>query len=312
MNGRRIAVVVSVAVALGTIAFCADVARAEGDATGSLAAGGTAHGDISSRAGEHDGITVDAGQGATLRVSLRASFAARLEVTDPDGAPAGVASGRRIDLALAVATAGTYTLAVQSADGSQGTYTLAAKPQWPRTIQIAGAGQHAIDVGLPAGAKLSCIVTGARGAAAPPRIVGLDGPDGAPLLAGVIEPRGSIARLGPTVAPTAGIYRLTIAPSDGASAWSGRVVRTLPRLRPVALRLTNGLTPISFRAGGVGAVFAQHCAGCHGWATSLDGVRAYASGALSRMASGSMPPSGGVSAREIALVRTWIATGMRP
>jgi mono/diheme cytochrome c family protein len=78
------------------------------------------------------------------------------------------------------------------------------------------------------------------------------------------------------------------------------------------VRLTNGIDPISFRADGVASVFSRHCAGCHGFATSYEGVRGKAQKALGRMTSGSMPPGGGVPPEEIALVRLWIGKGMRP
>ena len=78
------------------------------------------------------------------------------------------------------------------------------------------------------------------------------------------------------------------------------------------LHLANGLAAIAFRADGVAAVFARHCASCHAWASSYRGVRSHAFDAIARMTSGSMPPGGGLSGAEIALVKVWISSGRRP
>jgi hypothetical protein len=101
------------------------------------------------------------------------------------------------------------------------------------------------------------------GAAASPDITALDDPNGANLLARAVTPKGDAARLAPVPTGAAGIYTLTIEPSDDASAWTGRIKRTVPRVAPTALRLNNGLDEVSYHGDGVGAVFAHHCTPCH-------------------------------------------------
>jgi hypothetical protein len=303
-----------IAIAAGVMLALTATARASGDATGSLGAGGTVHGDISKTDGETDRITIDLDAGATLELGLTATFQASLVLTDPDAVPIDLAftSGSRLRTSITITKSGTHTLAIASADGMQGGYAIVARQKWFHTIPISGSGEQVIDVPVPAGGKVACTVGPASGAVGLPQIRGLADPNGAELLQGTITPRGRIARLKPTTLPTAGSYRLTIAPSDDTSAWIGRVTRIVPRLHSTSLRLANGLDQVSFRGDAVGAVFARHCSPCHGWATSYRGVRSYARTALARMASGSMPPGGGVSGGEIALVRAWIATGMKP
>ena len=62
-------------------------------------------------------------------------------------------------------------------------------------------------------------------------------------------------------------------------------------------------------AAGVDNVFKRNCAGCHSWAGSWGGARAYARDSLGRMKSGNMPPGGRVPGEQISLVQQWIATG---
>lgn len=279
-----------------------------------MGAGGIVHGDISRTAGETDRVTIDLEAGATLRISLTATFRADLVLTDPEGAPVdlGFAGGTRLHTSITVASAGVHQLAIASADGSQGLYTLAAKPKWARTIPIAGTGEQVVEVAMPADSRIACRVVRAAGATGSPRIVRLQDPNGASLLASAVEPRGNVARLTPTSTSTAGVYHLTIAPTDGTSSWSGTLTRSVPPVRSTSLRLTNGLDAISFKADGVAGIFYRSCSRCHGWAFTYGGVRAYAQKALGRITSGSMPPGGGVSPGEVALIKAWIATGMRP
>lgn len=292
----------------------ASSASAAGDASGHLGSGGTVRGDVSKAPGETDRITIDLDAGATLDLTLKATFQASLVLTDPTSTPVdlGFAGGTRFRTRVQIVDPGTYQLAIASVDGTQGGYTIIAKERWARTLRISGSGMQVIGVPVPAGSKVACVVAAARGAAQPPEILGLIDPNGASLLEGAITPKGKTARLAPTAVAAAGIYDLTIAPTDGSSAWAGRVTRILPHVAPTSLNLTNGLTVVSFGADGVGAFFASHCASCHGFASSYAGVRGHARDALARMASGSMPPGGGVSAGDIGLVRAWIATGTKP
>jgi len=289
-------------------------ASAGGDASGHLGSGGTARGDISESPGETDRITIDLDAGATLDLTLKATFRASLVLTDPASTPIDLefAGGTRFRTTVQIVEPGTYQLAISSVDGTQGGYTLIAKERWTRALPISGSGMQVVAVPLPAGSRIACVVAAARGAAAPPEIVGLADPNGASLLQGAIAPKGRAARLAPTTVTGAGIYDLTIAPIDGTSAWVGRVTRIVPHVVPTSLRLANGLTEVSFSGDGVGALFMSRCASCHGFASSYGGVRGHARDALARMASGSMPPGGGVSAAEIGLVRAWIATGTKP
>ena len=289
-------------------------ARASEDATGSLGRGGTVHGDISRTAGETDRVTIDLDAGSTLQLRLTSTFQASLALTDPDASPMdlGFTSGTRLRASIPITKSGTHTLAIGSADGSQGNYAIVAKTQWARTIPIVGSGEQVIDVPMPAGARLGCTVGAARGAVSVPQIRGLADPNGSELLQGTITSKGRVARLRPTTVSTSGTYRLAIAPNDETSAWTGHVTRIVPRTPSTSLKLTNGLDEISFRDDGVSAIFTRHCASCHGFATSYRGVRSEARAALGKMASGAMPPGGGISRAEIALVRAWIATGMNP
>jgi hypothetical protein len=307
-------VVTAISAGILGVAGMLQPAYADGDAFGTLGASGIARGDISSRVGETDRIAIALDAGATLQLSFHASFVADLILSDPEGiaVPLSGSSGARVRANLLVEKAGLYELAISSADGTQGLYTASVKQRWARTFVIQGTGEQIADVPMPAGAKLACVVGPARGATDVPQLLQLEDPGGNALLAGAIAPKGRVTKLPPTVASIAGVYHLTVAPADGTSGWIGRVTRTIPHVVSTSLRLTNGLEQVSFRGDGVGAIFARQCAYCHGWATSLDGVRSRGRTALGKMAGGSMPPGGGIARSELALVKAWIATGMNP
>ena len=311
MSLRRF--VISICISAMGVAALARHAHAD-DAAGSLGGGGTAHGDISKTAGETDRISLDLDEGATLQLTFHAAFVASLALTDPDGTPLDLAfpGGSRLRTNLPVQKTGTYELAIASTDGSQGLYTVIAKQKWARALAIQGTGEQIVGVPMPANSRLGCVVGASQGASGLPQVAQLEDPDGASILAAAIEPRGRVARLAPTATAAAGVYHLTIAPTDGSSGWSGRVTRFVPRVAPTSLRITNGLDKISFRADGVGSFFAHRCASCHGWAASYGGVRRYARVALGRMAGGSMPPGGGLAPSDLGLVKGWISTGMKP
>ena len=306
-SSRIAAGLVAATVLRGAIAF------AGGDTSGHLGAGGTASGDISRTAGETDRVTIDVVEGATLSITFKPTFQAGVVLTDPDGTPVPLAlagTGRQRG-SIDVARGGTYTLAIASADGSQGLYKLVARQSLPPTIDIGGEGSATIAFGMPAGGRIGCVVAPAPGAAELPEIARLVDPNGRELVARPIVVRGRSAKLPPIAASAAGTYELTIADAE-TSAWSGRITRRVRRARPVVLRLANGLDTVSFRGDGVGDVFRSHCASCHGWASSYAGVRRYAFDAISRMASGAMPPGGNVPGAGIGLVRAWISTGRQP
>jgi hypothetical protein len=311
MTWRRITVTL---LGIAATLLSAGRARAKGDNAGSLGSGGRARGDISKDPGETDRITVDLAAGATLSVVFSASFHAEVSLAGQDGAPVdlGPRKGSAIRAkGIPVPTTGTYAFAVSSTDGSQGLYSLKVTQSWPRVIAVSGSGTSVVDVGMPAGGKIACVVRDTSGAAGEAQILSLRDPGGTNILPQAIGSRGAVARLAPTAAPGAGVYQLTLGTS-GASAWSARVTREAPPVPQARLVLTNGLNTISFAADGVGGVFLRHCSSCHSWASTYGGVRAYVFGALGRMQSGSMPPSGGVSANEVALVREWVHTGRQP
>jgi hypothetical protein len=293
--------------AAALLASFARSATAGGDASGTLAAGGTATGDISRTDGETDRIDVELVAGATLSVALKGTFRATVVLTDPDGAPValGLAGTGQQRGSIDVARGGTYRFAVASADGSQGVYKLVAKQTWPRSVTISGNGTSTVDVGMPAGGKLGVSVSGTGS----PEITGLLDPNGLELLNAPVLVHGRAAKLPATTVAVAGIFEVTVT-SDGA--WTGRITRHVPRMASTRLHLENGLDAVSFRNDGVAAVFSRHCASCHEWASSYSGVRRYAFDAIARMTNGVMPPGGGLSGAEIALVRTWITTGRKP
>jgi mono/diheme cytochrome c family protein len=293
--------------------LCARIAAAGGDAAGSLGTGGTATGDISRTDGETDRISIDVIDGTTLAVALKATFNATIAMTDPDGVPVALSlagSGTERG-SIEIAHGGTFQIAIASADGSQGLYKLTVKQTVPRTIDVAGTGNDTVEFGMLAGGKVSCTIAPAPGSSGSPQIAQLADPNGADLLTAPVVVRGRAAKLTPTTAAVAGTYRLTIA-DDAGSAWTGHLVRRAPRGHGVSLRLANGIDAVSFRGDGVNAVFSRHCASCHGWASSYSGVRRYAFDAIARMTKGIMPPGGGLSSAEIALVKTWISTGRQP
>jgi hypothetical protein len=289
----------------------APVALAKGDNAGSLGAGGHARGDISHDTGETDRVTVSLDEGALLDVTFSASFAAAVAVTGPEGQPvelAGASGSKWRVVDRPVTASGAYVFAIASGDGSQGVYTLAVRQRWERAVAIAGTGAATVDVDMPAGGTLACVVRGAAGASGHPRIAGLEDPAGQEMLQAPVV-AGRVVKLPPQHATVAGVYHLKIDATDGTSAWTGRVLRVVPKPAPTALDLTNGLDVVSFSGDGVARVFSQRCGQCHGWALSYVGVREFIGRAMPRILGGSMPPGGRLPASEVALIRTWIKTG---
>ena len=298
------------ALAAASVLAPAGVARAVGSTGGSLGAGGVARGDVSMQSGETDVVTCDLAAGCVLDVTLRAGFTAAMTLTDPDGAPVdlGFDSGRSLKVrALPIGRAGTYEFAVSSADGSQGTYSLALKPKWVKKMPLAGAGQVTFDFAMPANGKVTALVKRVKGVPGQPQILGLVAPDGSNL-SGAIQPKRNSAKLPPTTTTSNGTYSLTVTATDGASAWTGYVARSVPRVPVTQLRLANGLDAVRF-TDGVDKIFAARCAGCHSWAASYQGVRSYATASYGRIASGNMPPDGRLANDQIRLIQSWIQTG---
>lgn len=291
-------------VAVGTV-------RAQGDNAGTLPSDGRVRGDVSTSAGETDRIAFHLDAGASLTLLVTAGFRAAVTLTDPDGNPVdlGSTSGTRIAVKDHPITAGgDYALAIASADGTQGLYGVMVKQRWPRSLAIGGTGPTTVDVAMPAGARFTGVV---HGAATAPRITSVRGPTDDELLTAPIGTGGKVTRLPAITATVGGTYHLSVAPSD-ASPWSGTVRRALPFATPARLDLRNGLDAVSFAGDGVGQLFRNRCAGCHGWAGSYGSVRGYASRAIGRIKAGIMPPGGGLSKTDIALVQAWISTGRNP
>jgi hypothetical protein len=304
---------------LGVFALALIVSRpvtglATGEAQGTLGGGGTATGDISRTAGETDRIAIDLVAGATLSVTFRATFAATLALTDPDATPIDLTltgTGRKRG-SVQVSRSGTYRFAITSSDGSQGIYKLSAKQTWPHVVAIGGTGTATVDVGMPAGGRLACTVSAPVGSPDSPTITHLVDPNGLELLSTPVVVHGRAAKLPPTTAGVTGIYALTVE-AGATTTWSGRVLRHVPHASSVTIHLENGLDAISFKGDGVAMVFAKHCAPCHGaWALSYPEVRRRAFDAIARMEKGLMPPGGGLSRADIALVKAWISTGRKP
>lgn len=306
----RAAWAVACAAVLAALVTAAQPAAAKGDNAGTLGAGGRARGDISRDAGETDRITVTLDAGALVTVRFSATFAASVAVTGPDGTPVDLGgSGPKIRVVDLPATAsGAYVFAIASSDGSQGVYTLLVRERWERVLAVSGAGAQTVDVAMPAGGTLACVVRSAPGAAGHPRIAGLESPDGHELLQTPLE-AGRVVKLPAQATPVAGVYHLAIDTTDAGSAWSGRITRTVRAVATTQLDLRNGLDVVSFSGDGVARVFSQNCGRCHGWALSYAGVREFIARALPRIVGGSMPPGGRLPASQIALIRTWIQTG---
>lgn len=297
--------------ALAALLVPAAPARAKGDATGTLAGGGRAKGDISADAGETDRISVEFAAGQAVDVTFSAGFTPALSLVAPSGADVdlGFRGTRKHKVrALAVAETGTHEFRVASADGSQGTYSLVVRPKWTKAIQVAGAGPQSIDVEVPAGSKLGASVLRATKSDAGPSITSVLDPAGTELLTSPVLAKRGRATLAARTIGEAGTCRITIEPPDGTSAWKGAVTRRAPAVAQTSLSLVNGLDVVAY-SDGLNVIFSNRCGGCHAWAHSYAGVRGYASQSLSRIRSGNMPPGGRLPPEQVALIDSWIRTG---
>jgi hypothetical protein len=108
----------------------------------------------------------------------------------------------------------------------------------------------------------------------------------------------------------AGVYRLTCTAQRGTGEFRAVFIRTTRKLPRRKLNVANGVDPLSYANDGIGSYFSRRCEDCHSWAGDYEGVRFKARSALGVMRSGSMPRGGPrATAKEIALVTKWIATG---
>lgn len=288
-----------------------ETAAAVGGNAGSLGNGGIAKGDISMEASETDTIDVELVAGEQADVTFTSAFAANFTLNAPSGdeVALGFAPGSKA-LRLkgfTVPETGTFRFTISSNDGSQGGYTLVVKPKWAGKIPVSGTGQQTIEFPMPAGGRVSAVITRAKGAPGQPQILSLTGPGGE--LAGVIDPVKNSVKLAPVEAPNSGTYGLTVTSTDGTSAWQGIVTRTAPKAPATKLDLVNGINQISFRDAGLDEIFQRRCGSCHFWGNGYTGVRAYATKSLAKIRSGDMPPDGRLSGDQVALIQSWISTG---
>jgi hypothetical protein len=293
------------------LSLAAPRALATGDRSGDLGAAGAATGDISREAGETDRVGITLVAGTPVNIAFKADFAPLLVLTDPEGAALDlgteVAGGKLKLRGFRAAATGRFELAVSSADGTQGTWSLVVRPAWKRKEKVSGTGDGFAQVQMPAGGFLSAKFR----ARSTPSLVRMTDPDGREVL-GPIPGSGRVVRVPVFAAPLAGTYVLDIHVDDGVSRWSGKIVRRVPKTPAATLDLTNGLTPLRFEADGIELLFSSRCAGCHDFARSYGGVRTYAREAVARMRSGSMPKGGPrIPADQIRLVEMWIETGMQ-
>lgn len=295
-------------------ALAAGLRPAEGasNATGDLANGGTAVGDISKTAAETDTITVNLSAGSRIDVKWTSGFPANVGVSDPSGAPIALgldATRSQTVSAWLVPASGSYRFTISSSDGSQGTYTLLVKPYWDKKVVVDGTGETTIDVPMPAAGVVKGKVQPLPGASNP-SILSLMSPAGAELLLAPVVGSTGLAKLKPVSCDTAGVYHLTAAAAAGTQEFRATLSRKAPRIALAKIDLRNGLDQISYATGGVADYFDKRCASCHSWAGSYAGVRAYINLSLGKMRSGSMPPGGPrADGDTLALMNEWIKTG---
>lgn len=295
------------AAAAAPLLLSASPARAVGSQVGDLVTGGTAKGDISTEAGETDRVTVDLVAGEPIDVTFTAGFHSTFVCTDPDGGSVDLgATGDRIKVKRFVTPkTGQYEFTISAADGTQGFWSLTVKPAWEKKLAVAGAGDGDLGVTMPAGGAFTAKIK----STSTPSLGSITGPDQQTVL-GTVAGRRSLLKVPRTTATLGGTYVLSMDVADDAAAWSGKVVRTLPKWKATKLDLTNGLTPISFEKDGVGQIFGNRCGSCHDWARSYAGVRSAARESLGRIRTGNMPQgSSRLPNDQIDLIAAWIQTG---
>lgn len=320
MRGRmRIAAVAAAGIgaALAAATDGTSAARAQTGATGELGTGGTAVGDVSLDAGDEDAIGVELGAGSAFDVRLAAPFAAELRCTDPAGTETTVAlTGTKTRLAksVAVAVSGRHVFRVRSTDGRQGAYALTITPKWPARATVKGAVGTAATFPLAAGATVKGRVVADRKAGAwDPQVTSFTAPDGAELLAAPVAGKKGAANVGPVTATESGPHSLTVEGAADGTGFTVAFTARVPRAKPAKLDLRNGLTTISFEQDGVKALLASRCVACHVWAGSAAAFKPHAKTSLGNVVNGTMPQTGPrLTGPEIALLRGWIETGMKP
>ncbi len=290
-------------------------ALAEGSATGDLGAGGTVAGDISMAAGEEDRIGVDLAEGQVLDVTFSAAFTASVRLVDPQGAAvaAEFGSGKKTTVkGLRVTATGRHEFRVSSADGTQGVYSLLAKPSWPKVVTVEGTTPSDAPVLVGRGSSVKGTVVTVPAKAFTPRVVSFTSPGGADLLAAPAEGKNGVARFA-VVASETGSHRLAIDAASGGGAFRCAMKVKAPRVALRKVDVRNGLSGVSFEADGVGALLKSRCVECHAWAGSYAAARPFAKAAASRVRKGNMPQGGQrLAAAEVALIDQWARTGTNP
>jgi hypothetical protein len=307
------ALVLITAVAAAAIASLAlRPAQGATGTTGDLGQGGTAKGDISKTAADADTIGVQLVAGSQLDVRWASGFAGDVHFFDPEGVEIalGLDAGKSSSVtAWPVPANGRYEFRIASADGSQGLYTLKVTPRWAKTVELTGSGDTTFDVLMPAASSLKGKVEPLPGASNP-SILSLRSPADEELLVNPVIGSSALAKMRTVACATAGVYRFAATAAGGTLQFAATLKR---RTRPIPLtriNIRNGLDQISYANDGVESYFDARCANCHSWASSYAGVRAYATLALGRMKSGSMPKGGPrADAATIDLVDQWIKTG---
>lgn len=282
------------------------------DAVGNLASGGSAKGDISKRAGETDTITVDLVAGTTVDFRWTPGFVATVGFFDPNQQPVDLGFDGSRAAALSgwpVPATGRYQFRIASADGSQGTYRLSVLPAWDRKLTFEGTGQQTFDVPMPAASTLKGKVEPQPGASNP-SILSLLSPADEELLVNPVIGSPGLAKMRPVQCMTQGVYRFTATATAGTQEFVATLKRHTLRIPMTRIDIRNGLDQISYANDGIEDYFDLRCASCHSWASSYAGVRSFATLALGRMRSGSMPQGGPrADAATIDLVAEWIKTG---
>lgn len=306
-------VAVLVAFAAGAATTIPSDASAAAGATGALGAGGTAKGDISLDAGDEDRITVDLVQGSPLAAKFTSTFPAAVTFTDPNGATIDLGWGTgttRSVKAFVVPSTGRFTFRV-SALSSQGTYSLAASVKWAKKMTVRSAVGQSVVIGLPQGTTFTGRVAAVPAKSWDPVLESLMTPMGEFLPFPVQGAKG-VAKLSKTIAPGAGAHTLVVGGGSPGGAFQASFALKVPKVKPTAIDLSNGVTPVKYEADGVRTLLVARCGACHTWVQSAAQAKAHAKPSLSRVKSGNMPQGGQrLDGAEVQLIADWIATGMQ-
>jgi hypothetical protein len=235
-----------------------------------------------------------------------------VSLLDPVGNPVDVGiNGVRATRvpAWSVPATGHWQILVSAPAGSQGNYKLTVTSKWDRLVPLTGADTTTFDVAMPAGAYIRGVLRAAPDANFP-EFLSFESPSGVEMLAAAVHgPRRAVAWRG--VATTeSGIHKLTTTAGGDSRAYTGTLIRRVPRVRPTKIDVRNGIDPISYTDDGVGAYFRSRCAPCHSWAATYSGNAAYARKSLGMMSTGKMPRGGPrADLATLDLVAQWILTG---